>query len=87
MPINPNPPSLSSGDKTVVSYSPDNYTPVVEEHTDAANQLTAHLYGVDTAIGGKSASNHNHDSNYSATGHAHSYTTVGKCIAVAMVFS
>ena len=76
MPINPNPPSLSSGDKTVVSYSPDNYTPVVEEHTDAANQLTAHLYGVDTAICGKSA-----------TGHTHSYTTVGKCIAVAMVFS
>ena len=51
MPINPNPPSLSSGDKTVVSYSPDNYTPVVEEHTDSINQLTAHLYGIDAALG------------------------------------
>jgi hypothetical protein len=87
MPINPNPPTISSGDKTTVQYSPTNYTPTTEEHTTSDNQLTAHLYGVDTAIGGKSATSHNHDSSYSATSHTHSYTTVGKCIAVAMVFS
>ena len=87
MPINPNPPTISSGDKIVVSYSPTNYVPTIEEHTTLGNQLTAHLKGVDTAVGGKSATSHNHDSSYLATSHTHSYTTVGKCIAVAMVFS
>jgi hypothetical protein len=46
MPINPIA-HISQGDKTVVQYAPTNYTSTVEEHTDATNQISAHLHGID----------------------------------------
>lgn len=50
MPINPN--SLSgSADKLTLAFAPSNSTPTVEGHTDATNQLSAVLNGVDDAIG------------------------------------
>lgn len=55
MPVNPNPSYISEGDKIPLKFTPSNSTPTTESHTDSATQLTAHLKGVDTAIGSKAS--------------------------------
>ena len=48
------------GDKIDISWDAANYTPSTCTEADHVDHLTAHLKGVDNAIGNKSASNHTH---------------------------
>lgn len=51
MPINTNIVGGTSADRLTLSYTPQNSTPTVEEHTDSTNQLSAILKGIDVAFG------------------------------------
>lgn len=49
------------GDKLDVDWDATNYTPtVVTNFSDSVDNLTSHLKGIDTAIGGKSDTGHTH---------------------------
>lgn len=58
------------GDKLDVDWDPTYYTPAtVNSYSTSADNLTSHLKGIDTAINGKSDSNHTHT--YAAVEHTH----------------
>lgn len=68
------------GDTLSITYTPDNYTPVVEtDITTDVDELSSHLKGIDTAFTTKSDTDHNHDSDYAVIGHDHnsSYSVIG----------
>lgn len=48
------------GDKLDIDWDATNYTPSTCTEADNVDNLTAHLKGVDNALGNKSASNHTH---------------------------
>lgn len=63
------------GDKLDIDWTPSSYTPTtVEGYADHADNLTSHLKGVDSAISGKSDTNHTHD--YAASSHSHSESDI-----------
>ena len=60
------------GDKLDIDWNPANYTPAtVTDYSTSADNLTSHLKGIDTAVGGMAASDHDHDSDYAAASHSH----------------
>ena len=58
-------------DRLDIDWNPSYSTPATVSETTSVDNLTSHLKGIDTAIGGKSDTGHNHDATYSVLAHTH----------------